>query len=279
MTEPTLTSDTAAFYRRGSVPFTASRYDQRLHYGLYIPRDATDAELEERLPLLVAQHGTGRTAAQYRERLRGFADERRIAVLTPLFPAGLAGPDDLHSFKFLDWNGLRFDLALLDMIDEISERYGIAGDRFHLHGFSGGGQFAHRFFYLHANRLAGISIGAPGRVTELDDTKPWWIGTDGMAEIFGRGPDLAAMRDVPVQLVVGSEDTETWEINNPGEENWMDGVQHQGSTRIERLRTLERSFAAHGIACRFDLVPGAGHRGSQVLGAVTGFVGELLERR
>jgi predicted peptidase len=249
---------TGAHYQRGATPFFASRYDQRLSYCLYVPRNLRT----ERAPLVVMQHGTARTAANYRDHLRPFAD--------------LIDPDDLHNFKFLEFQGIRFDLALLAIVDEVAERFPVDGGRFYLHGFSGGGQFAHRFAYVHPKRLAGLSIGAPGRITELDDSLPWWLGTHGVEERFGHPVDVDALRRVPVQMVVGADDIETWEINNPGEANWMDGVEKTGDTRIERLRTLRRSFVAHGIAVRFDLVPGVAHRGSLVLPAVEEFLHSLM---
>lgn len=274
MTTPEPGAPTSAFHLRGGTPFFASQYDQRLHYSLYIPRSLGDRAA----PLVVVQHGTARTAARYRDALRAFADTNGVVVLVPLFPAGLMDPDDLHNFKFIEYRGIRFDRALLAIIDEVAERFPVSAERFYLHGFSGGGQFVHRFYYLHPHRLAGVSIGAPGRITELDDALPWWLGTGGMEERFGVSVDREALRRVPVHMVVGADDTETWEINNPGESNWMDGAEKTGSTRVERLRTLERSLTSEGISVRFDLVPDVGHRGTLVLPAVEAFFAELIRR-
>src|SRR5262249_23725084 len=151
-----------------------------------------------------------------------------------------------HSFKFLAYQGIRFDDELLYMVDEVAEGWGVQRDRFYLHGFSGGGQFAHRFCYAHPDRLAGLSIGAPRRITQLDDTLPWWLGTGGFREQFGVDVDLAALKRVPVQMVVGDADVETWEINNVGGPNWMDGVELTGRTRVERMRKLRDSFVRNG---------------------------------
>lgn len=274
MTAEQPNAPTSAFYERGSVPITASQFDQRLSYCVYVPRDL---DIED-APLVVAQHGTARTAAKYRDALKPFADANRAVVLAPLFPAGLLDPHDLHNFKFIDYGGIRFDNALLAIVDEVADRFPVSADRFYLHGFSGGGQFAHRFFYLHPERLAAVSIGAPGRITRLDDTLPWWLGTQDFEKRFGRPVDIEAMRRVPVQMVVGADDVETWEINNPGESNWMDGVEETGSTRIERLRTLARDFTAHGIDVQLDIVPDVAHRGSLILPTVEPFFAELIQK-
>ncbi|SMD19377.1 PHB depolymerase family esterase [Kibdelosporangium aridum] len=265
---------TSMLYTHGSTPLFASQVDQRLHYCLHVPRELPDLPA----PLVVIQHGTGRTAQKYRTAMRDFAEEHKVVVLAPLFPAGLIDPDDVHNFKFIEYRGIRFDLMLLAIIDEVAARYPVAADRFYLHGFSGGGQFTHRFLFLHPQRLAAASIGAPGRITLLDDSLPWWLGTKGFQERFGRSIDLDAVRRVPVHMVVGSEDTDTFEINNPGESNWMNGCEKTGRTRVERLDTLRRNFESNGIKVIFDVVDGAGHSGSAVLPAVQRFFGSLIGR-
>lgn len=269
--------DPQGFYFVGGTPFFASRHDQRISYALYVPKDHT-AQAGP-LPLVVIQHGTGRSAELYRDRWKAFATEHRCVILTPLFPAGLVEPGELHSFKFLSYGGIRFDEELLHIVDEVGEQFNTETATFYLHGFSGGGQFAHRFFYAHPDRLAGVSIGAPGRITRLDDSLPWWLGTQDFEEIFGTGIDLEAMRKVPVQMVVGADDVETWEINNVGGPNWLDGVEKTGSTRIERLECLRADFAEHGIEVCFDIVPGVGHRGSLVIPTVQEWLAKLLNER
>jgi pimeloyl-ACP methyl ester carboxylesterase len=198
------------------------------------------------------------------------------AVLAPLFPAGIGDSEDLHNFKFIQYRDIRFDRVLLDIVDEVGERFNLDTRRFCLHGFSGGGQFTHRFFYLHPDRLAAASIGAPGRVTLLDSDQPWWLGTKGFAEQFGQEIDLEQLRAVPVQMVVGDQDVETWEINNPGHSNWMDGTERTGRTRIERLQTLRDNYREAGINVRFDMVPGVAHDGREILPAVKEFFAEIL---
>jgi predicted peptidase len=267
-------TDTSTFYQRGATPIFASQVDPRLHYCLYVPERAT---FDEPAPLVVVQHGTARSAAKYRNQLKPWAEKVGAVVLTPIFPAGLVDPTDLHNFKFIEYQGIRFDHMLLSIVDEVAERFPVVKDKFYLHGFSGGGQFTHRFLYLHPDRLAAASIGAPGRITQLDDTLPWWLGTQGFEEKFGQKIDFEALRRVPIQLVVGSEDVETWEIMNPGESNWMDGVEKTGSTRIERLRTLEANFRSHGLDVTFDLVDGAAHSGSLIMPAVERWLGALID--
>ncbi|MEJ2864365.1 PHB depolymerase family esterase [Actinomycetospora flava] len=262
------------FYRSGPTPFFAAQADQRVSFALYVPQvhDAARSPM----PLVVVVHGTARTAELYRNAWSGFAERHGCVVLTPLFPAGIGDPEDLHNFKFLAYGDIRFDRLLLDIVDEVVARFPVDGRRFLLHGFSGGGQFTHRFLYLHPERLAAVSIAAPGRVTMIDPDQPWWIGTADVADRFGHGIDLDAVRRVAVQMVVGEADIETWEINNPGGTNWMPGADAAGTTRVDRLHALHRNFAVHGIEARLDVVPGVGHHGTKLQPAVEGFFAEVL---
>jgi len=227
--------------------------------------------------LIVAVHGTGRTMTTYRDGFSAFARYNRCVVLAPLFPVGVLGDDYADGFKYLREGDIRYDHVLLAMIEEAGARLGTVFGRFMLFGFSGGGHFAHRFFYLHPANLLAVSIGAPGAVTLLDDRHDYWVGTRDFAAVFGAAPDVAAMRGVAVHLVVGAADIETWEIDyQPGNRNYKPGINDTGRTRIERNTALRRNFEAHGIAVRQDIVPNVPHDGAKVLPNVQDFFLDVL---
>lgn len=265
-----------SFYQRGPTTLFASQVDQRFSYCLYVP-ESYDEQRATPYPLAVVVHGTGRQAQQYRDEFKNFCEDHDCILLAPLFPAGIGSPGELSNFKYIEYQGLRFDHLLLGIIDEVSETYWLAKDRFLLYGFSGGGHFAHRFFYLHPNRLMGVSVGAPGIVTLLDFDHDWWVGVRDIEERFGQPIDLAAMRDVPVQLVIGGEDTETWEIAlTPASDLWRPGADLQGDNRLDRILALRRSLENEGITVRHDIVPGVGHDGHRVLEEVQAFFSDVL---
>lgn len=266
--------DSTGYYYSGESTQFACRADQRFSYCLYVPSRYSNRTGS--LPLVVLQHGTGRRGPQYRDNFADFAELHNVVVLAPLFPAAIDDPNDLHNFKFIKYHDIRFDLVLLSMVAEVSEKLDIEAEKFFLHGFSGGGQFAHRFFYLHPDRLRAVSIGAPGRLTLIDDTQDWWLGWRGMEDALGIAPKPELLAAVPVQMIVGDSDVETWEINNPGDSNWMDGVEKSGATRVERLQTLKRNFEEHGISVQFDLVPGVAHEPMKVLDPVKDFFSTFL---
>lgn len=260
----------------GKTSFFASQYDQRFSYCLYIPQDYKEDDDAE-YPLFVVVHGSSRNAEGYRDQLAGWAEEHQCVVLCPLFPNGIIEAGEANNYKEIKFHDIRYDLVLLAMVDEVAGVYRVRSDRFMLYGYSGGGQFSHRFFYLHPQRLSAVGIGAPGAVTLLDTTRRWWLGIGDVQEQFGVDLDIAAMRSVDVLMVVGGDDTEPMaEIDKT---RTLKGSELAGSNRVERLATLQENFESHGIAVQHVVVPGLGHENYKFLPVVTEFFGDVIARR
>ena len=253
-------------YDSGFTPWMTSRMNPRFPLSLYVPKSTSTSE---RSRLLVLIHGTTRKD-WFRDSFRDFAERTGTVLLAPLFPVGAAAADDVHGYKWLDAHGMRFDLLVLDMIDQAAEIWPLATDRFALFGYSGGGQFAHRFLYLHPHRLTALSIGAPGNVTLPDPVRPWPAGLGGLEERFGVAFDAGAVRAVPIHLVVGGADTETWEIaKSPDDPVYVAGVNDESTSRISKLKRLRGALDALGSSTRLDLIEGAAHHGPAMAPAVT----------
>jgi pimeloyl-ACP methyl ester carboxylesterase len=262
-------------YDLGSTTVYASRHDPRFPYVLYVPPEVLTPGND--VELVVAMHGTGRQFTQYRDAFAPFGRWNRCIVLCPLFPVGVRGDGERSGFKRLIECDIRYDKVLLDMVIEVGERYGKHFDKFALFGYSGGGQYVNRFAYAHPERLWAASIGAPGNVTVLDDTKDWWLGTGGFERHFGKPFDLATLQRVPVQMVVGRADLETWEITvSEDSPMYLPGINDAGATRPERLRTLKASFEAAGVRVRFDEMANIAHNGMQVVEVVQDFFAQTL---
>ena len=262
-------------YDIGRTPFFSLQADRRFSYCLAVPPDYNEAD--KRYSLVVLVHGTGRSAAEYRDAFTEFAAVHDCIVMAPLFAAGMTSPRDISSYKFIRHGGIHYDQILFAMVAEVAAKYRLVSDAFLLFGFSGGAHFAHRMFILHPARLRAVSIGAPGLVTLIDPQRPWWTGTADIGERFGVALNLAAMRRVPVQMVIGDQDTETWEIVlDERSQWWMPGANDAGTTRLERVATLKRNFESHGIAVQLDYVPGAGHVGQLLLPRVQSFMSQAL---
>ncbi|KAK3669549.1 hypothetical protein LTR78_010549 [Recurvomyces mirabilis] len=274
----------------GHIPHRVLRCDMRLSYSLYVPPSHYDGTGGSTIPLQVYIHGTRRDLSPMHSDLEAFADDVGCAVLAPLFPAGVEGPQDLDSYKLTGESTLRSDQALLAMIEETEQVWvGIYTKRFFLVAFSGGGQFAHRFLYLHPERLSAVSIGAPGSVTLLDQQKDWPYGVKDVEICFGRHLSLAAVKLVAIHLVVGIADNDfhggteftQWlrDVRAPEQHEaqakpQISSVHSQG--RVQSLRGLDESLKQAAIEVTFKLVGGVAHHGDLVRPAQLRFLKEAM---
>lgn len=263
------------YYDIGRTPFFALQSDPRFSYCLFVPPDYRESNKTYRLIVLI--HGTERSAAAYRDAFVELAVERDCIILAPLFAANMTSANDLSSYKFIRYGGINYDDILFAMVAEVAAKYRVKSEKFLLYGFSGGGHFAHRMYILHPERLEAVSIGAPGLVTLLDPSKAWWAGISDLEERFGKKLNLDAMRKVQVQMVIGDQDTDTWEITlDRTSEWWVEGANDAGVTRLDRIASLKKSFEDHGIAVRLDHVPGVAHLGVAMFPFVIAFFADLL---
>lgn len=264
------------------TPFMAAQVDPRFSYGLFVPTDYDENGSKE-YPLVVLVHGTERSPGQYLRFNEEFAKQNDVILLAPMFPVGTHGQYDLENYKLIEYNGTRYDLILLSMVDEVAAKYRIDGSKFYLHGFSGGGHFAHRFFYLHPHRLNAVSIGAPGMITRPNVEKDWWVGVKDLKWRFNTRINFDRMRQVPVQLVIGANDNEGWGISEI-EQNSPYRMEHEpdatydsaGENRLERAETLKTDFESIGISVQLDVVPDAGHDESLMMPSVQAFFEQEL---
>ena len=255
-------------YAVGPTPFFHCQADARFAYCLHVPASPQT--------LCVYVHGTERDASHYRDHLRAFAEENQVLIVAPLFPAGLYDAQDLDNYKYLLYQGVRYDHVLLSMLDEVRSTYHIGEDRFLLGGFSGGAQFAQRFTYLHPERLRAVSLAAPGRVTLLDDRFDWWPGTRNVKALFGQRIDITALRTVPVQLVIGKQDNEDITIKK-GNRYWADGANQAGTTRLERSQALYHHYQQQNIPVHYSTVDDCGHEWLPLMPPILDFYQSILK--
>lgn len=187
------------------------------------------------------------------------------------------GDGNGDGYKYLIERDLRYDQLLLKMVGELEAISGLSFGRFMLFGFSGGGHFAHRFLYVHANRLSAVSIGASGGNTLIDDKKDWWLGTRNVKELFGVQVDVEEIRRIPILMVIGSRDTSNFEYQT-GSPYYSAEATKLGRNRMERMATLRHNFAKCGISSEQVVVPDAAHEGFKMLPEVTSFFSKVLGR-
>jgi pimeloyl-ACP methyl ester carboxylesterase len=248
----------------GRTPFFVAPTEPRCSYCVYVPRGRAP---ETEMSVVVAVHGTGRNVGALREGLIPFAERHNLIVVTPLFPVGIDDPDDVHNYKAIDAHGIRFDLVLLEILEQVRVRWNARVDKVMLCGHSGGGQFAHRFLYLHPDRLTAVAVSAPGSVTLLDNSLTWPEGTGDSQQRFGITVHPEAVARVPVLLVIGSEDDGRADLAAMG---------YPGRSRPEELDRLAESLTGYGSVTRKVEVPGVGHSAAGTQPPIVDFFAGLL---
>jgi len=222
--------------------------DPRFSYYVDVPEQYKH-ETEAKGTILAIVHGTSRRVQDELNLFRANL-KPNVALIAPLFPSGLIDEDDFNHYKLISYKGIRYDWLLLTMIHEMTLRYpGLDGNKFMLYGYSGGGQYCNRFFYLHPDKLKAVALSAPGRSTYLDDSLDYVWGTRDWADIFGQKIDIEALRHVPVHVSVSTGDTDAI------------GNSPYGADRVTRTRALFDNFKGHGLDACFGYIDGIKHMG------------------
>jgi predicted esterase len=246
--------------------------EKRIPYYVYNPKHGEGIPIEKR-QLFVLIHSSGREPLDYIEKFQSFADENNLVLLAPLFTEDCTNPPNEANYKFVKFNQFRFDQIVLEMIHRASRIYNFDEEKFVMHGFSGGGQFVHRFYYTQPQKLTAVSIGAPGIATFIDDSENWYAGTADFNQIFNQSIDFVQMKQVPVQLIVGGNDTDDSFMSDHDEYR-----EKYGKSRLQRMKHLEENYRKFGIEVHFDEIEGVGHNGlhDQIIKKVEDFFIQYL---
>jgi pimeloyl-ACP methyl ester carboxylesterase len=208
--------------------------------------------------VVVSVHGISRNAEQHARLLARQADRYGTLVMAPIF-----AEDAFPDYQRLGRQGLgqRADQALDRMLLDLAKRRGEPISRFFLFGYSGGGQFAHRYAMLWPERVAGLVLTSPGWYTWPTTRRKFPYGLAASPRLAGLHLDLDAFLRVPTCVFVGALDDE------------RDGAlrstprldRQQGETRLERgrrwIRRLRREAGKRQLAThhRFRILPNSGH--------------------
>jgi pimeloyl-ACP methyl ester carboxylesterase len=218
---------------------------------LYVPH-----RVEQPARLLVAVHGISRNAREHAELFATLAAERGVIVVAPRF-----GRKCFAGYQRLapDRGGRPADAVFDEIIVEVRALLDLPEAPLHLFGFSGGGQFVHRYAMAHPEKVARAVIGAAGWYTFPD---PGARYPRGLRVPSGR-PALAspAFLRVPMAAVVGDRDTARDDALNQSPR--VD--RQQGRDRFERGRrwvdAMRAAARCRGLDTRYEFValPGVGH--------------------
>lgn len=226
-----------------------------LAFHAFVPECASTAGVAS---LVVAVHGISLNAREQVETFAPFAEARGQVVIAPCFDA----PED-NDYQRLGrrGRGRRADLALDEAIRRLSEQAAIRFSRRFFFGYSGGGQFVHRYLMAHPDRVDAAVVAAAGWYTFPDARLAYPMGLRVGGALAGVRIEPAEFLRVPVLAILGSLDMERDEsirTNAKVDES-------QGTDRIERagrwIGAMRAAARARSLPARHELVllEGAGH--------------------
>ncbi len=243
------------------------RFADGQRYYLQVSKKALAAPT--RAKLLVSIHGfSGRkdtkegraTAQRAATRWKSLARKQGWVVLAPHFEEERFE----NNYQRLNLKGrVRSDLRLHELVDEVGKLLpGLDTLQFHLFGFSGGGQFVHRYTAFHPERVLRAVAGGAGWYLWPDATLPHPIGLEGSGLPEGAMKSLVGSK---LLVLLGQDDTDGGDFRKVYKSRY-DLVKLQGPGRRQRgeawVRALEVLAGREGwpFAVRFEAVPGVGHK-------------------
>lgn len=216
-------ADHPQFYRLAGDP-------ERLFY-CYVPADCRP----DAVPLVLV-HGISRNAAELSLRFAVVARHLRVPLVAPFFAASTYGMyQQVRDRK----RGIHADLALLDILAFVGQHFSLDVDHFDIFGFSGGAQFAHRFAFLHPQRIRHCVAVSAGWYTMPDAEARWPYGLD---DAPGGTIDQGAVRRVVFHVLVGRRDT----LDDAALRRSRKLDQQQGENRLSRARRWFRAMQKWG---------------------------------
>ncbi len=258
--------------RPGRVEERTLAGDPAQIYFLYVP-----SGVGEGAPLFVSMHGASRRAAEHATLLAPFAEQAGAVLVAPLFPRERF--PDYHCLG-REGRGERADYALERILDEVAEITAARHDALYLSGYSGGGQFVHRYTMAYPERVARVVAGAPGWWTFPEQDRDYPFGIRPPADLPSVSFDPARFVRVPCLVVVGEGDVQRDEQLN--QEPEVDA--QQGRHRVERAERWTTAMRAAATIAGYDnpypleILPGVGHSFSECVtrGGLGGIISAFL---
>ncbi len=224
-------------------------------------------------PIIITVHGITRNPLEHMIHLAPWADKYGAVLVAPIFSTRLyRGYQQLLCRDKLN----RADHFLDQILTELTDRLGLTSSKLHFFGFSGGGQFVHRYAMAYPDRVAAAAVAAAGWYTFPDPARayPLGIGKSGDLEDINFG--VAEFLKIRFLALVGTLDTKRDKSLNQSTEI----CSVQGDTRVERARrwvtAMNNCANEMGMEQKSRLIeiPGVGHSFKKCM--VDGNVGERV---
>ncbi len=228
-------------------------------YLLYVPRRGG-----ENAPVFVTVHGISRDVIEHAYMYADLAERYNVVMIAPYFI------EPHYQWLARDSSGQRPDLELDKIIIEVGKLTHARTDKLYLFGYSGGGQFVHRYTLAHPEKVAKVAIGAAGWYTFPDPALRYPYGLNVSHEdLFGVVFDPQQFLKIPTRVFVGVEDVK----QDPALNKSLRVVRQQGVNRVERAQNwtdaMKKAAESRGMhtAYSVELLPGSGHSFSQSMQA------------
>jgi pimeloyl-ACP methyl ester carboxylesterase len=227
---------------------------------VYIPESYAD---DGRIVFTI--HGISRNAKEHVEGFSTQAERYGAVLVAPLFPK-----EAFPRYQQLGTNVQqgRADLAFDQMRHDILDWLGIPSAPMRIFGFSGGGQFLHRYAMFYPQRVERMVLSAPGWYTFPDPQHKYPYGLRSTRDWPQLDFPLEGFLGIPTLVFVGEEDDLRDKDLNKARE--IDSF--QGLNRVERAerwinanRNLARAYDIQADF-RLELVPNASHAYESYMG-------------
>lgn len=238
--------------KQGSV-FRCTLDGTPLQYFAYLPVGG-----QQQGRVFVTIHGISRNAEEHLNGFRTMADHYGAVMIAPLFPQA-----DFPSYQRLgptsDKN--RADFAFDRILQDANERLGVNSSPLHMFGFSGGGQFAHRYALFYPRRVASMVLGAPGWFTFPTPEEYYPFGLRSSSDWPRLKFSPTRFLKIPTLVLVGEEDDiRDEDLNKARRVDALQGLDRveRGERWVNAMRALARSYDISSDF-RFETVANANH--------------------
>ncbi|MHA1340495.1 MAG: hypothetical protein ACTSRZ_10205 [Promethearchaeota archaeon] len=213
--------------------------------------------------ILFVVHGASRTYENYFKYWMNYniSESENVILIAPHFDFKV-----FSHYQILNIWGIRADLRLIELFNAFNYWLNLTSTRFYIFGFSGGGQFVHRFVLTHPEYIERAVAGAPGWYTFPNHTLyPYGIDT---SFYHPRSLEfkLEEALNANLGLIVGENDTlRTSNLLTTPQADM------QGYNRLERSKnwfnSMKNLAEANSWPFNFEykIVPNAGHSNSKMI--------------
>ncbi len=267
------------------MPFLKAAEQQRAELsGRYVSAPATNKtgvdcyirlpkKLSEDSPVVVAVHGIARNPLQQLIHFSAYAEQHDALLIAPYFDK-----KKWHGYQQLICRKARrrSDMALIESVERIQKGLALPVQPFYLFGFSGGGQFAHRFTMFHPDKVHAIASAAAGWYTMPDYGIQFPLGLATHGTYMDKSPDMTKFMEKKILILVGQGDTKIDKSLNQDQE--ITAI--QGLTRVDRAEQWVGAIRAFGqhkdqkIDITAQFLPELGHSFRQCM--VEGRIGSRV---